>query len=654
MNNIKLLLILLITVSSKICYSQFAGGTGTYEDPYLIQTADQLNQVRNYMTSSFRQIADIDLGVPPWNQGTGWNPIGDYIWTDPTKSFRGNYDGGGYKILNMQIVNFDRSFQGLFGSTDGCVLKNINIVNCNIDSPKSFIGGVTGISYEDTWSNINVDGYIKGASQIGLISSFFEGYAIKYCHSIGEIISTGGGFVGGLVGQCNADSIMNCSAEVNISSYAYMTGGLIGQDIDSGYIKDCYAKANITVTDGYNYGGFIGKTSAENRDKFILNCYSEGSVCSDSLNTGNRTGGFIGSTGGYPYFVNIDDCYSKASSYGTDMSGGFVGRAYDNTNISNCYSTGNVQGNTNVGGFIGYIEYPASVFITNCYWDTETSGQLTSAAGEGRTTAEMTLPYSGDTYVGWDFGSVWADDIYNLNEGYPRLQWTCGTSRTIGINIRKSDGSLFDFSGESPDPDGKDGVTFFAYMKSRPAERLLNSSEGCGYTYNTSATPQLSACMVNIGNFPSEWAEGDSIVFVIQHELGKAANGLTKTFMIPGGFSSVYFGYTAGYVFDGPWRITDPSLLESNVVPVETALFQNYPNPFNPVTQVKFALAKTADVRLSVYNIAGQKVAELANGAKNAGYHTVDFDGSRFNSGVYYYSLEIEGKNITKKMLLTK
>ncbi len=83
-------------------------------------------------------------------------------------------------------------------------------------------------------------------------------------------------------------------------------------------------------------------------------------------------------------------------------------------------------------------------------------------------------------------------------------------------------------------------------------------------------------------------------------------------------------------------------------------LFQNYPNPFNPVTQIRFALAKTADVKLSVYNISGQKVTELANGLKTAGYHSVDFDGSRLNSGVYYYMLEVVGKNITKKMILLK
>jgi hypothetical protein len=524
MNYIKLLLILLTITLNTICYSQFAGGTGTYEDPYLIQTSDQLNQVRNYMTSSFRQIADIDLGVPPWNEGAGWNPIGDYIWTDPTKSFRGKYDGGGHKILNMFIDRPDETYLGLFGSTENCYLRNISVVDFDIKGAAG-IGGLCAISYLSSISNCYANGKIEGRSELGLLLYFFEGYNLKNCNVKGDIISTERGFVGGMVGMCNADSILNCSAEVKISSYAYMTGGLIGQDINTGYIKDCYAKANIIVTEGYNYGGFIGKTSAESRDKFILNCYSEGSVSSDSIHTGNRSGGFIGSTTGNPCFVNIDNCYSKAGSSANDMSGGFLGRAYDCTNIENCYSTGIVQGNTNVGGFIGYIEYPESVFVTNSYWDKETSGIDSSAAGVGRTTAEMTLLYSDDTYVGWDFGSVWADDIYNLNEGYPRLQWTCG--------IEDNDDAFV--AGER-------------------------------------------------------------------------------------GFE----------------------------------LYQNHPNPFNPVTQIKFALAKTADVKLSVYNIAGQKVAELVNGSKQAGTHTVDFDGSRFNSGVYYYSLEIEGKNITKKMLLTK
>jgi hypothetical protein len=97
-----------------------------------------------------------------------------------------------------------------------------------------------------------------------------------------------------------------------------------------------------------------------------------------------------------------------------------------------------------------------------------------------------------------------------------------------------------------------------------------------------------------------------------------------------------------------PTDITEVALLSQH------ELYQNYPNPFNPVTQIRFALAKTANVKLSVYNIAGQKVAELANGIKSSGYHTVGFDGSKLNSGIYYFVLEIGETSETKRMLLIK
>ncbi|MBU4487037.1 MAG: T9SS type A sorting domain-containing protein, partial [Candidatus Delongbacteria bacterium] len=100
--------------------------------------------------------------------------------------------------------------------------------------------------------------------------------------------------------------------------------------------------------------------------------------------------------------------------------------------------------------------------------------------------------------------------------------------------------------------------------------------------------------------------------------------------------------------------IGNPSDITESSLPSQHTLYQNYPNPFNPTTQFKFALVKTADVKLSVYNISGQKVAELANGTRQSGVHTVDFDGSKFNSGVYYYTLEVEGKSLTQKMILMK
>ncbi|MCG2761441.1 MAG: T9SS type A sorting domain-containing protein, partial [Candidatus Delongbacteria bacterium] len=98
----------------------------------------------------------------------------------------------------------------------------------------------------------------------------------------------------------------------------------------------------------------------------------------------------------------------------------------------------------------------------------------------------------------------------------------------------------------------------------------------------------------------------------------------------------------------------EPTGITESVLPTECKLYQNYPNPFNPVTQIKFALKNTSDVKLSVYNISGQKVAELANGTRQSGVHTVDFDGSKLNSGIFYYMLETDNQTLTKKMVLTK
>ena len=103
-------------------------------------------------------------------------------------------------------------------------------------------------------------------------------------------------------------------------------------------------------------------------------------------------------------------------------------------------------------------------------------------------------------------------------------------------------------------------------------------------------------------------------------------------------------------VFEGEYT----SGIDVNSVPLTTILHKNYPNPFNPVTQIKFDLTKTAKVRLSVFNVNGQLISELVSGIKNAGHHSVEFDGSRLNSGVYYYTLEVAGKSLTKKMILMK
>ncbi len=83
-------------------------------------------------------------------------------------------------------------------------------------------------------------------------------------------------------------------------------------------------------------------------------------------------------------------------------------------------------------------------------------------------------------------------------------------------------------------------------------------------------------------------------------------------------------------------------------------LLQNYPNPFNPSTVIRYGLPVQADVRLTVFDALGQRVAVLAEGMRGAGYHEVTFDAKSLPSGVYFYRLSAGAFTETKRLLLMR
>ncbi|HWQ81708.1 MAG TPA: T9SS type A sorting domain-containing protein [Ignavibacteria bacterium] len=89
-------------------------------------------------------------------------------------------------------------------------------------------------------------------------------------------------------------------------------------------------------------------------------------------------------------------------------------------------------------------------------------------------------------------------------------------------------------------------------------------------------------------------------------------------------------------------------------VPAKYSLHQNYPNPFNPATNIKFSIIKSADVKLIVYNIQGREVQKLVNETLKPGTYETWFDGSKLNSGVYFYKLIVDDFSETKRMLMIK
>ncbi|AFN75857.1 5'-nucleotidase domain-containing protein [Melioribacter roseus P3M-2] len=100
-------------------------------------------------------------------------------------------------------------------------------------------------------------------------------------------------------------------------------------------------------------------------------------------------------------------------------------------------------------------------------------------------------------------------------------------------------------------------------------------------------------------------------------------------------------------------KVTITSVNE-NEIPNGYALEQNFPNPFNPTTSIRFTLAKPEVVKLTVYNILGQKVATLVNGPMTAGQHLVHFNASNLASGIYFYGIEAGNFKTFKKMILLK
>ncbi len=92
----------------------------------------------------------------------------------------------------------------------------------------------------------------------------------------------------------------------------------------------------------------------------------------------------------------------------------------------------------------------------------------------------------------------------------------------------------------------------------------------------------------------------------------------------------------------------------SNEIPKEFQLYQNYPNPFNPVTSIKFDIPKSTYVKIKMYDMLGKEISELVNMDMEAGRYEVNWDGTNFASGVYFYRIETKDFTKVMKMILLK
>ncbi len=246
----------------------FAAGSGTSNDPYQIATAAELDLIRNYLGDDnkyFKLTADIDLtnylsaSGAGYNGGAGWVPIGHYY-----NRFLGNFDGNGFKIMNLTINLPEGQQIGFFGILEGTIT---NMILEDIDvKGLGDIGSIAGGNY-GTISNSSVTGSV---------------YVDPTRDDPNE-----GSNIGGLVGVNGSGGIINRSySAVNISgndNSGYTNGGLVGFN-NAGTIANSYATGNVRANIGV--GGLAGGNSGGT----ITNSYATGLVSGVS-----SVGGLLGS-----------------------------------------------------------------------------------------------------------------------------------------------------------------------------------------------------------------------------------------------------------------------------------------------------------------------------------------------------------------------
>ncbi|NOZ47694.1 MAG: hypothetical protein GXO79_13070, partial [Chlorobi bacterium] len=333
------------------------------------------------MFVAFATLIQAQTATQPSGSGTSGDPyqiatLNNLYWLSQADTAWGRY--------YIQTADIDASASSSWDDGDGGDAEGFSPIG---NSSTRFTGEYNGDGYKIIGIYINR----SATSYIGSFGSTL-GATIKNI-GITDANVSGKGQVGVLIGSCNSTDIINCYCTGVVNGTDSYVGGLVGYSLNSSSLQNCYNASNVNGT------GYVG--------------------------------GIVGSN----YVANVSNCYNTGAISGnTWYVAGLVGFNNNSSTINYCYSTGDVEASGYGRGLVGGN---SSSTVSNSFWNTETSGQTTSAAGSGKTTAEMkdVTTYTSIATTGldaaWDFvtnpnddaanDDVW--DIYQQGNDYPILSW---------------------------------------------------------------------------------------------------------------------------------------------------------------------------------------------------------------------------------------
>ena len=425
-----------------LCYSQtraqFSGlGSGTEESPYLITTALNVEEIRNYQGVKgvqFRLMNDIDMTelIEDTYGDAGWNPIPD---------FQGVLDGNGYTISGLFINRPSVEKVGFFSDMNSAYIHDLILV---------YSGDIVGyISKNSTYNN----------SIVGGLSATCGGCRIERCMVKGKNL-LGAFYVGGLLGYSSNNEGVNtivseCIVEVLQievkdlgESFFIQGGGLIGfceytKISDNRVNAEVVFRRNTSGGDGF-FGGIVGWSYGG--EITIINNIFEGKISVSS----SEVGGIIGS---------IDEC---------------VGKIYSNVVI--CDSI--IVFNSHFGRIASRSGYNKTVIKNGnqCINASELNDSKENGLSVGNILLKNTNMYKS---MGWDMENVWAIDEGN---SYPRLKWEVNKGLSKPILIVKNnetvigENDVISFLADKVTTDLGGGVSFSYYQCISDEPLIVNTS----------------------------------------------------------------------------------------------------------------------------------------------------------------------------------
>ncbi|MDY0016750.1 MAG: T9SS type A sorting domain-containing protein [Candidatus Delongbacteria bacterium] len=219
--------------------------------------------------------------------------------------------------------------------------------------------------------------------------------------------------------------------------------------------------------------------------------------------------------------------------------------------------------------------------------------------------------------------------------------------KVVYYHIVNSEGFDYDTLSKS--------ISFKAWIAGREEDVLTESSYDCGFIH---LADSLSSIYFNLGNFKSKWMPDENLnIEVTEIKENKNVSVTLEgsaIYTIEENTDAAIKGYDNYVKGSGDPIVVGTPVVASENMPEVTELYQNYPNPFNPETTIGYSLKNDCDVKLTVYNYKGQVANELVNGRKERGHHTVTFNADMLSSGVYFYTLEADGKKLIRKMVMVR